>query len=143
MKLTMKDLCDAFSIEERMYCPPNRERRTKHPNDDIDYRHQIFDNPRIWEALETAANTGQFQNIFCAAQVLEALWNLSASHLGSPNLNRNPCSSVQVDSAAAQLDIIRNQIANIGSEVDTNNDNPNQVLLTLTSGMHCEIGPRY
>ena len=37
MKITRKDLCDRLSIGERMYRPPNKEQRTKHLNDDIDY----------------------------------------------------------------------------------------------------------
>ena len=90
MKITRKDLCDRLSIGERMYRPPNKEQRTEHLNDDIDYRKQIIDNHQIWEALETAANKGQFQNILCAAQGMEAISNLGASHLGSPNPNPKP-----------------------------------------------------
>ena len=86
----MKDLCDSLSIGERMYRPPNREQRTQHLNDDIYFRKEITDNPILWEAFERAANTGQFQNVCCAAQGLEALSNLSASHLSSSNPNPNP-----------------------------------------------------
>ena len=132
MKITRKNLCDRLSIGERMYRPPNKEQRTEHLNDDIDYRKQIIHNPQIWEALETAANTGQFRKILCAAQGMEAPSKLGASHLGSPN--PNPFTSVQVDSAAALVDNIQNQIADIRSEVDTNNDNRNNDVLTITNG---------
>ena len=72
LKITRKDLCDRLSIGERMYQPPDKEQRTGHLNDDTDYHKQIIDNPQIWEALETAANTGQLQNILCAVQGMEA-----------------------------------------------------------------------
>ena len=64
----MKHLCDLFSFGERMFCPPNRKQRTEHLNDDIEYPKQVMDNPQLWEALETASNTGQFQKILWAAQ---------------------------------------------------------------------------
>ena len=116
-----------------MFCPLNNEQRTAHLNDNIEYPKQVIDNPQLWEAPETAANTGQFQNILCAAHGLEALSNLSASQLGSSNPNLNPFSSVQVDSATEQVAFIRNEIANIRSEVDANNGNQNNEFLTVTS----------
>ena len=134
MKTTKKDLCDPCSIGERTYRPPISEQRTEHLNDDIDYCKQITDNPQVWDATETEAITGQFQNILCAAHRMKAPSNFRASHPGSRYPNPNSFSNVQVDSAAAPVDIIRNQIANIRSEVLTKNDNQNIELLTITSG---------
>ena len=45
-----------------------------------------------------------------------------------------------MDSATAQVDINRNQIANSRSEVDTNKDNQNTKFLTITSGNLPSLG---
>ena len=79
MKTTKKGLCDQLSIEERMYRPPNRKQRTEHLNDDIEYPKQVMDNPQLWEALETAANTGHFR-ISCGQLSDWRLFRNSAPH---------------------------------------------------------------
>ena len=71
---------------------------------------------------------------------MEALSELSASQLGSPNPKPNPFSSVQVASPAAQVDINWNQIANNGSEMVTKNDNQNNELQSISSGENTLIG---
>ena len=52
-------------------------------NDEIDYRKQVTDKPKLQEILKTAA--GHFQSILNVAQGMEAFSSLGASHLGNTN----------------------------------------------------------
>ena len=83
LKISRTVLCERLGLDEQMYQPSTRENRPEHLNDEIDYRKQVTDNPKLQEILKTAAFTGHFQSILNVAQGMEASSSLGASQLGN------------------------------------------------------------